>query len=293
MTILSTTLLRRSLFRTTTALTRFPHYLQSTRNLSVVVGNHHYGVLRQQAGSYGSMIHQGGWWRRTNNNGLNNNDKTSTMTGSRTTPFLTIGRSFANGLTKRKKKRLARYFRRKAMREAGIEVPKPPRYMDPHTPVKNAIPREEQERIKKERRQYESLTAPKPPEKKRTDLPALLLPYQESVQETKQSLTISPKVAKVLALTNATQRRVVQSQKVAGMKLFRLRAGDTGSSPVQIIALTARIQQMDTHLIMHPKDKAGKRRTAILRARRRKLLDYLENKDFPAYSRVSSTLGLR
>ncbi|KAL7573738.1 hypothetical protein ACA910_007774 [Epithemia clementina (nom. ined.)] len=210
----------------------------------------------------------------TNNNGLQ----------------LVLRRSFA--WSKQKKKRMARIFQRKVMREAGIPVKKPPRYIDPKTPVINAVPREEQQRRTEERRKQYVLEFPEEM-KKETGLPPLLLPFQTSLQETEESLTISPKVAKVLSLNNSTQQRVVQVQKVAGMKLFQLRPGDTGSSSVQIIALTARIQQMDTHMIMHPKDKSGKRGLAILRARRRKMLDYLERSDFPAYAKVVTTLGLK
>ena len=44
------------------------------------------------------------------------------------------------------------------------------------------------------------------------------------------------------------QREVVQAQKQRGMQVFQLREGDTGSSAVQVIALTTRIQQMQTHM---------------------------------------------
>ena len=193
-------------------------------------------------------------------------------------------------LTRQKKKRLRRAIERKAKREAGIPRPLPSGYVDPTTPVIGAISREEQEARRAERKKNEVLEVP---EEKDTGLPPLLYPFHSSVQDTEKSLTISPKVAKVLALSNATQSRVVQAQKAAGMKLFQYREGDTGSSSVQIIALTARIQQMETHLIMHPKDKSGKRGTIILRARRRKMLQYLERKDFPAYCKIVTALGLR
>ena len=65
-----------------------------------------------------------------------------------------------------------------------------------------------------------------------------------------------------------------------------------GSTPVQIIALTSRIQQMQTHMAKHKKDKHSKRGMDALFVRRRKLLDYLERKDFEAYRKVVKTLGL-
>lgn len=210
------------------------------------------------------------------------------------------------GTTKQRKKRYERHFQRKIMKEVGIPVRKPFKYIDPKTPVINAVPREEQNRRIMERRKNETLLIPTDndsdgsnPFHRKTVLdtngnpiPQLVHAFQTSIQETKTPLTMNSKVAKVLALANSTQQRVVQAQKLAGMQLFQMRPGDTGSTSVQIIALTSRIQQMDTHMIMHPKDKSGKRGLIILRCRRRKLLDYLQRTDFPSYAKVLTTLGL-
>lgn len=196
--------------------------------------------------------------------------------------------------TKRKIKREARKKKREEWARIGKEVPKPPRWIDPKTPVVNALPREEQERIREERRLNTHLKIEPPKENPNVpkDIPKLILPFQNSVHETEKSLKISPRVAKLLSLTNANQRRVVQSQKAAGMKLFQKRPGDTGSSAVQIVALTSRIQQMQTHCIMHPKDHAGKRGLTMLVVKRRKMLDYLERENFEEYAKVAQTLGL-
>lgn len=59
-----------------------------------------------------------------------------------------------------------------------------------------------------------------------------------------------------------------------------------------VIALTTRIQQIQTHLRQHKKDKHSKRGLDALYVRRRKLLDYMERKDFEAYRKVVKTLGL-
>jgi small subunit ribosomal protein S15 len=59
-----------------------------------------------------------------------------------------------------------------------------------------------------------------------------------------------------------------------------------------VIALTTRIQQLQTHLRAHKKDKASKRGLGSLFVRRRKLLDYMERDDFDSYRRVVKTLGL-
>lgn len=105
-------------------------------------------------------------------------------------------------------------------------------------------------------------------------------------------LEMSDKVRQLLDLTNGSKREVVKAQKQQGMKLFQMREGDTGSSAVQVIAITTRIQQMQSHLATHRKDQSGKRALQRLYVRRRKLLDYMERKEFDSYRHVVKTLGL-
>jgi small subunit ribosomal protein S15 len=64
------------------------------------------------------------------------------------------------------------------------------------------------------------------------------------------------------------------------------------ASYVAVIALTTRIQQIQTHLRKHKKDKHSKRGLDALYVRRRKLLDYMERKTFESYRKVVKTLGL-
>ena len=59
-----------------------------------------------------------------------------------------------------------------------------------------------------------------------------------------------------------------------------------------VIAITTRIQQMQSHLSTHRKDQSGKRTLQRLYVRRRKLLDYMERKEFDSYRHVVKTLGL-
>ena len=75
-------------------------------------------------------------------------------------------------------------------------------------------------------------------------------------------------------------------------QLFQLREGDTGSSAVQVVALTTRIQQLQTHMAKHQKDNSTKRGLQALFVRRRKVLDYMERKDFESYRKVVKSLGL-
>jgi small subunit ribosomal protein S15 len=59
-----------------------------------------------------------------------------------------------------------------------------------------------------------------------------------------------------------------------------------------VIALTTRIQQLQTHMVQHKKDKHSKRGLDALYVRRRKLLDYMERTAFDSYRKVVKTLGL-
>lgn len=61
---------------------------------------------------------------------------------------------------------------------------------------------------------------------------------------------------------------------------------DTGTIPVQIGLLTARILYLTTHTEEHKKDKSSRRGLMILLSRRRKQLKYLRKKDFESYRKV-------
>ncbi len=103
---------------------------------------------------------------------------------------------------------------------------------------------------------------------------------------------MTPKVLRMFQLTNGSSNEIAKAQRGKAMKLFEKREGDTGSSAVQIMALTSRIQQVQNHVNTHKKDYSGKRGLDALYVRRRKLLDYLERKDYDTYSTVVRALGL-
>ena len=87
-------------------------------------------------------------------------------------------------------------------------------------------------------------------------------------------------------------RHLIYFMTMLYCKLFQLREGDTGSSAVQVVALTTRIQQLQTHMAKHHKDKSTKRGLDALFVRRRKILDYMERKSFESYRKVVKSLGL-
>ena len=69
--------------------------------------------------------------------------------------------------------------------------------------------------------------------------------------------------------------------------------GDTGSPEVQIALLTARIEQLNTHLGEHKKDHHSRRGLLKMVGQRRRLLNYLRSKDVERYRALNAKLGLR
>lgn len=118
------------------------------------------------------------------------------------------------------------------------------------------------------------------------------LRYQFTSLKSEMEENHSPKLLKLLQLSNASSSEMHSVQKQKAMELFQIRPGDSGSSPVQIMALTSRIQQMQKHIGMHKKDYSGKRGLDAMYVRRRKLLDYLERKDYETYGVVVKALNL-
>jgi small subunit ribosomal protein S15 len=74
---------------------------------------------------------------------------------------------------------------------------------------------------------------------------------------------------------------------------YRRGDGDTGSPEVQVALLSARIQNLTTHFKDHIHDHHSRRGLLKMVSQRRKLLDYLKNKDVDRYRDLISRLGLR
>lgn len=77
------------------------------------------------------------------------------------------------------------------------------------------------------------------------------------------------------------------------IKEYQTSAEDTGSAEVQVALLSARIDDLTGHFKEHTHDHHS--RQGLLRAvnKRRKLLDYLKNRDLDRYRNLISRLGLR
>lgn len=82
-------------------------------------------------------------------------------------------------------------------------------------------------------------------------------------------------------------------QKKAIVEQYRLSETDTGSPEVQIALLTAHILHLTPHFSAHKKDNHSRRGLLRMVNQRRKLLDYLKNKDSNRYRSLIERLGLR
>jgi small subunit ribosomal protein S15 len=74
---------------------------------------------------------------------------------------------------------------------------------------------------------------------------------------------------------------------------YQLHEKDTGSPEVQIALLSARIEYLTEHFKTNKKDHHSRRGLLKLVGQRRRLLDYVKNKDVERYRAVIQRLGLR
>ena len=70
-------------------------------------------------------------------------------------------------------------------------------------------------------------------------------------------------------------------------------AKDTGSTEGQIALFTYRIQHLTELMKQHKKDQVSERSLVMLVGKRRKMLDYLKEKDIERYRAIVKQLGLR
>ena len=77
------------------------------------------------------------------------------------------------------------------------------------------------------------------------------------------------------------------------IKKYQLHDGDVGSAPVQVAILTARINDLRSHFDDHKKDHHSRRGLLKMVGKRRRLLEYMKNKDVEAYRSLIADLGLR
>ncbi len=84
-----------------------------------------------------------------------------------------------------------------------------------------------------------------------------------------------------------------QIDKKVIQKEFQLHEGDTGSSDVQVALLSGRIEKLTEHLAAHRKDRSSRFGLIKMVSARRRLLDYLKQKDKKHYQELIKRLKIR
>jgi len=74
---------------------------------------------------------------------------------------------------------------------------------------------------------------------------------------------------------------------------FKTHDTDTGSPEVQIALLTERIRSLTEHFKKFSKDHNSRRGLLVLVGSRRRLLNYIKDKNVDGYKKVVEKIGLR
>jgi small subunit ribosomal protein S15 len=82
-------------------------------------------------------------------------------------------------------------------------------------------------------------------------------------------------------------------RKVALVKEYATKPGDTGSPEVQVAILTERINYLTDHFKTHKKDNHSRRGLLTMVSKRRSLLDYLKCIDDARYQTLIKRLEIR
>ncbi|HEY7458431.1 MAG TPA: 30S ribosomal protein S15 [Xanthobacteraceae bacterium] len=86
---------------------------------------------------------------------------------------------------------------------------------------------------------------------------------------------------------------IAAERKLALVKEYATKAGDTGSPEVQVAILSERIANLTEHFKTHVKDNHSRRGLLKLVSQRRSLLDYLKSKDEARYQKLIDRLNIR
>ncbi|MBI1998333.1 MAG: 30S ribosomal protein S15 [Deltaproteobacteria bacterium] len=86
---------------------------------------------------------------------------------------------------------------------------------------------------------------------------------------------------------------IAQQQKQEVIEQFRVHQADTGSAEVQVALLSQRIDHLTEHFKNHVKDHHSRRGLLKMVGQRRRLLDYLKDRDFERYQSLIHRLGIR
>ncbi|NWF89645.1 MAG: 30S ribosomal protein S15 [Ignavibacteriaceae bacterium] len=86
---------------------------------------------------------------------------------------------------------------------------------------------------------------------------------------------------------------MTKEEKLELVKKFGANEKDSGKAEVQIALLTKRINDLTDHFNAHKKDHHSRRGLMMMVGKRRRLLDYLMNKDIARYRAIIKELNIR
>ena len=88
-----------------------------------------------------------------------------------------------------------------------------------------------------------------------------------------------------MALTQQLKQEIISE--------YQVHETDTGSSDLQVAMLTKRINQLTEHLRNNKKDHSSRRGLLKMIGRRKRLLAYIQKKDYGRYQQLIGRLGIR
>ncbi len=86
---------------------------------------------------------------------------------------------------------------------------------------------------------------------------------------------------------------ITPERKAELLKEYATKDGDTGSPEVQVALLSERIANLTEHFKGHKKDNHSRRGLLKMVSQRRRLLDYLKDREEDRYTALIGRLGLR
>lgn len=86
---------------------------------------------------------------------------------------------------------------------------------------------------------------------------------------------------------------MTNEEKLEIIRRFGKDEKDSGKSEVQIALLTKRINDLTDHFNVHKKDHHSRRGLMMMVGKRRRLLDYLMEKDITRYRSIIKELNIR
>jgi small subunit ribosomal protein S15 len=86
---------------------------------------------------------------------------------------------------------------------------------------------------------------------------------------------------------------MVKKKTSAILEKFQQHEKDTGSVEVQVVALTAEINELQEHCHQNPKDFSSQRGLLKMVNQRKRFLEYLKHRKSIVYKELIKELGLR